>query len=58
MLIAGAIAGECRLNGASQQRMIGQDPWGNGWVGGWVGGGGGGGVTAGGRWGLCDVAGP
>lgn len=36
MLIAGAIAGECRLNRASQQWMIGQDPWGNGvgW-GGW-----------------------
>lgn len=31
MLIAGAIAGECRLNRASQQWMIGQDPWGNGW---------------------------
>ena len=46
MLIAGAIAGECRLNGASQQRMIGQDPWGNGWGG----GGEGGGVTAG--WGV------
>lgn len=34
MLIAGTIDGECRLNRASQQWMIGQDPW-EAWWGGW-----------------------
>lgn len=37
MLIAGSVAGECRLNRASQQWMIGQDPWGNGRGGGRLG---------------------